>query len=82
MVVKKMKLRLTTGVEHTHCEVLNFSDVLSEIQKSTALPVLYWQHTVLFWRQASTPCSLFSKACLLDPDVASDLELKANLGRI
>ncbi|NXP08519.1 LR2BP protein, partial [Thinocorus orbignyianus] len=28
------------------------------------------------------PCSLFSKACLLDPDVASDLELAANLGRI
>ncbi|NXC48103.1 LR2BP protein, partial [Penelope pileata] len=27
-------------------------------------------------------CSLFSKACLLDPDIASDLELKANLGRI
>ncbi|XP_065592631.1 LRP2-binding protein isoform X1 [Cyrtonyx montezumae] len=24
----------------------------------------------------------YSKACLLDPDVASDLELKANLGRI
>ncbi|NXI68547.1 LR2BP protein, partial [Anseranas semipalmata] len=30
----------------------------------------------------ATPYSLFSKACLLDPDVASDLELKANLGRI
>ncbi|KAM9286642.1 LRP2-binding protein [Cariama cristata] len=27
-------------------------------------------------------CSLFSKACLLDPGVASDLELAANLGRI
>ncbi|NWW42326.1 LR2BP protein, partial [Pedionomus torquatus] len=28
------------------------------------------------------PCSLFSKACLLDPGVASELELAANLGRI
>lgn len=27
MVLKKMKLRLTIGVEHAHFQVLNFSDV-------------------------------------------------------
>ncbi|NXN24815.1 LR2BP protein, partial [Nycticryphes semicollaris] len=35
-----------------------------------------------YYSKLRIPCSLFSKACLLDPGVASDLELAANLGRI
>ncbi|KFP76600.1 LRP2-binding protein, partial [Acanthisitta chloris] len=50
------------------------------VAKGIAMAAFYLARCLQLGRELC--CSLFSKACDLDPDVASHLELAANLGRI